>query len=231
MPKRVVVTEIWNCSLCPQETDAEKITQFTLKGDGKTLTYDVCATCKGSEPFASFLTYGLSERAAGKTLVESEDGKTQCLYCPKRYTETGMGMHMAAAHGVKSKTQQILETRGKTGRLKCPECDFRSNAPQGIAAHRSHRHGITAGSGAEVVVEAATRAGRYQTVTGHPCPDCPEFVAESAQGLGAHRRHVHPGAPKLGHGHKKAVAATRAKRPGPSTRAKLAREAAARAAK
>lgn len=184
MPKRVVVTEIWNCSLCPSETDAEKITQFTLRGGGKTLAYDVCATCIASEPFSSFLTYGLSERAAGKALVESEDGKTQCLYCEKRYTETGMGMHMASAHGVKSKTQQILETRGKTGKFKCPECDFRSNAPQGIAAHRSARHGVAAGSQDQVVVEA-----------GHPCPDCPEFVATNAQGLGAHRRHFHPGAP------------------------------------
>lgn len=212
MPKRVVVTEIWNCSLCPSETDAEKITQFTLRGGGKTLAYDVCATCIASEPFSSFLTYGLSERAAGKALVESEDGKTQCLYCEKRYTETGMGMHMASAHGVKSKTQQILETRGKTGKLKCPECDFRSNAPQGIAAHRSHRHGVT-GTSENAVKHAeavAANLAATKTVTGHPCPDCPGFVATNAQGLGAHRRHVHPGEPKLGHDHrsKKSTPAT-----------------------
>lgn len=198
MPKKVIVTTIWSCSLCEGNTDEEKVTPFTVKGAGRTLTYDVCATCVASEPFASFLAAGLSERAAGKAKIEGDDAKTPCPYCGKKYTETGMGMHQASAHNVKSKTQITMERRGKVGKYVCEECDFRSNAPQGLAAHRVARHGINGTS--ENAVKHAKAVAANLATTGHPCPDCPEFTAASAQGLGAHRRHVHPGEPKLGHG-------------------------------
>lgn len=187
MPKKVIVNTIWSCSLCELETDKDKIADYTITGNGTRLHYDICATCMASEPFATLLAAGMTDKMVGRAKVGAVDveGKTKCLYCEKSYTENGMGMHMASAHGVKSKTQLLVEKRGKTGKLKCDECGFRTNAPQGLAAHQVARHG---------------KAAIKPVVVGHPCPDCPDFVAENAQGLGAHRRHVHPGEPKLGHG-------------------------------
>lgn len=154
MPQRVVV--IWSCSLCGTETDSQdKVTQYQLSGGGRSFAYDICATCVAAEPFASILAAGLSEKAQGRA-TPTPDGLVQCEFCEKTYTALGMGMHLSSAHGVKSRNRIQLESRGKSGKLKCEDCGFRSNAPQGIAAHRAHRHGVAGASTSTRGKKAAT---------------------------------------------------------------------------
>lgn len=157
MPQRVVV--IWSCSLCGTETDTQdKVTQYQLSGGGRSFAYDICATCVAAEPFASILAAGLSEKAQGRASTPTPDGLVQCEFCEKTYTALGMGMHLSSAHGVKSRSRIQLENRGKSGKLECEDCGFRSNAPQGMAAHKMARHGVAGTSKTAAYARAAKKA-------------------------------------------------------------------------
>lgn len=151
MPKRVIVTTIWTCSLCSTETDEEaKVAAYRLD-DGETArSYDICTTCTVTEPFASFLAAGMSERVAGRRrkaqpeLLPLDDGRIACDVCGDRFTPKGLGHHRTMTHNIKSATQKMREVRGTTGEFVCPEkgCGFRSTRPQGLGAHRRAVHGV-----------------------------------------------------------------------------------------
>lgn len=174
MPKQVIVTVRWTCSLCQGETDEEKITPYKLNGAGATRAYDVCATCTASEPFATFLAAGLNERAADRTPTAPE-----CHYCGKTLrNETGLAQHLARTHNVKSATRAKLELRGKTGDYPCSHCEFIATTVTGLASHVRTRHSTDS-------VPIEVPAGKQRS-----CPEC-EFVAANPQGLGAHRRSAH----------------------------------------
>lgn len=145
MPKQVIVTTIWTCSLCEGETDAEKVSPFKLSGGGAVRTYDICATCVESGPFAAILDVGMSERSSstGKKKAQATmQGMAVCQYCDKEYAVNGMGVHQSLAHGVRSERELALKSRGKVGNHPCKECDFRAINPQGLGAHMRVRHGV-----------------------------------------------------------------------------------------
>lgn len=142
MPKQVIVTTLWTCSLCTLQTEEEKITPYTIRGDGANLSIDICATCKGSEPWAGILAVGLSEKAASTGLTFDSDGRVPCEFCGKPYTPQGMGLHKKTAHNVKSATDALMERRGKAGKFECETCGFRTVNVQGLGAHKRSKHAV-----------------------------------------------------------------------------------------
>lgn len=142
MPQRFVI--FYSCSLCGTEFEgAAKVAPYTLTGGGAVRAYDICATCEaGDEAFVAFLAAGIKERPARKTPAgEAPEGRVPCDYCDEAFTSQGMSLHLSKMHNVKPKTAVKQEALG-TGPLTCPECGFGAKAPQGLAVHRFHNHGV-----------------------------------------------------------------------------------------
>lgn len=203
MPKKVIVTTLWSCSLCEAETDEEKVTPYTLTGERKTLALDVCETCKQGDIWQAVISAGIPERAASNGKVAEDDGKVGCQYCGERFSPTGMGLHQSRAHNVKSKTEQLYETRGKSGSFACEECDFRAVNAQGLGAHMRTRHDVVGTSSSAVAARGQVEL-RLAAPGEFSCADC-DFIGHNKQALASHRRYEHglradgsPAAPRPG---------------------------------
>lgn len=141
MPKQVIISVIWTCSLCDQDTPEDGITLFELTGPRISRTYDLCKTCVEGESFTDFLAAGLPAKKA--------EGRLPCQYCDKSYAGVGgLAIHQSKAHNVTSNgTPKFVVDVMKRTDFACPECDFQAKAAQGLGSHRRKAHGIMGAKG------------------------------------------------------------------------------------
>lgn len=150
MARELVINEY--CDEClgttGERTPATRTETITL---ARGLTREL-ATCDAhAGPYDALViqlqSYGQAPTAApnvptaGRASSNGSGPDYRCVICQGKYASRGsLQAHVRKFHDT---TLSVLEGKATGRAFTCPECDYTAANPQGLGAHRRHKHGVT----------------------------------------------------------------------------------------
>jgi len=134
----------WEIDLCEQ--DGKTLTDLAVMLDavGRRTAGRAVAASAARVSSSGSARSAPRDRSDATPLPYNDDGSVTCPVCGKRpVSRKAMQSHLRQYHD----GMTVARAFNLPEPHACPECEFRSAAPQGLAAHRKQVHGHVVGAG------------------------------------------------------------------------------------